>query len=177
MNESQERLFFALWPDDRVRHRLSESVNRLPQISNQGRLVKSSNLHMTLHFIGNVPSAKTVCFISQAAKVQGRPFDLNLMHFGHFRKPRVLWIGCESVPPALSKLHADLGSMIETCGYTPESRPYRPHVTMARKIKQPLDKEIISGIAWRVDRFVLVQSTTQEKGVQYRVKASYPLCG
>lgn len=175
MTEAHERLFFALWPDERVRSELSKVYNTLSSLAGRHRQVESSNLHMTLHFLGNIPLSGIDCYLKQAREVQGSAFELALNRIGHFKKPKVLWIGCESVPPDLYQLQSDLGAQIETCGFSQESRPYQPHVTMARKVSRPVDRQPVFNIPWVVDRFVLVQSRSLEAGVEYRVKASYPL--
>lgn len=177
MTERHERLFFALWPDETARQCLSDAISEVRSITAHGKLVDFNNLHITLHFLGNIPVQRVRCYLRQAIKVRGRPFDLELTHLGHFKKPRVLWIGCDTIPPALEQLHADLGAMIETCGFNQESRPYRPHVSIARKINQSVAKQRITGIPWSVDQFVLIKSVIQNNAVQYRVKAAYPLRG
>ena len=137
--------------------------------------VVPSNLHLTLHFLGNVPVSNVNCFLQQAAKVRGRAFELNLNTTGHFKKARVLWLGCETVPSALYQLHTQLADLIQACGFYQESRHYQPHVTMARKISEPVDQKNIMDIRWFVDRFALISSHSVDTGVEYRVKALYAL--
>ena len=43
----------------------------------------------------------------------------------------VLWVGVRE-SPALTDLHAAVGSVLSGCGYIPEERKYSPHVTLAR---------------------------------------------
>src|SRR4051812_46563571 len=49
------RLFLALWPDERTRTRLGERA-AFVQWSSTARRTPTGNLHLTLHFIGNVPT-------------------------------------------------------------------------------------------------------------------------
>lgn len=175
MSESIERLFFALWPDDSVRYHLTETYHKIDEFSGQGRLVDPENLHMTLHFLGNIPLNSIDCFLSQAEKVRSPVFKLTLNQMGYFKKPRVVWIGCESIPQALTNLHTVLGKMIIPCGYNTEQRPYRPHITMARKIHYSPEEKDIEGFDWTVTRFVLVLSRNLRGGIQYRIKKSYRL--
>jgi len=177
MNESFERLFFALWPSKALREEIVQAYDGLGKQSKQGRRVRISNLHMTLHFLGNIALDRVDCFIEQARQVKSAPFELELTHIGHFKKARVAWLGCATRPQRLMQLHRRLAEQIRLCGYSAEERRYTPHVTMARKARGPAEPVDIEPISWSVDRFVLVKSESVEDGVQYRVKASFPLHG
>ncbi|MCZ6723874.1 MAG: RNA 2',3'-cyclic phosphodiesterase, partial [Gammaproteobacteria bacterium] len=78
-------------------------------------------------------------------------------------------------PEALYDLQGKLGQHLKTCAYTPESRPYSPHVTVARKIFEAPDTVSLQPINWRVNRFVLINSISIPAGVRYEVVESYPL--
>lgn len=175
MSEPYERLFFALWPDDSVRSHLTYIYDKNNGLSGQGSAVKPANLHMTLHFLGNIPIHKVDCFIRQANKVVGQPFELVLDHFGYFKRPRVLWLGCDGIPRDLKKLHIDLGQLLKPCGYTPEQRSFCPHITLRRKNNGPTQPRNINPVEWTVNSFVLVKSYALSDGVEYRIKASYAL--
>lgn len=176
MSKSCERLFFALWPDDHVRVLLDKSFSKFNKISDKARVVKAANLHLTLHFLGNVPKDKVDCFVQQAKKVNGVPFKLTLNQLGHFKKPKVVWSGCESVPDELSELHNSLAEQLKFCEYAAEHRVFTPHMTLARKFLQPLPTDAqMTPIDWIVDRFVLIQSKSSVDGVEYQVRNSFPL--
>lgn len=175
MSESFERLFFALWPGDGLRQEIVNEYNKHPELANQGRHVRVSNLHMTLHFLGNIPLHRVDCFIEQAGEINSQPFELALTRTGYFSRARVAWIGCEIVPQGLADLHNQLGIRIKACGFNPESRPYNPHVTMARKVRGPVETLTLNKIKWMVDHFVLLRSTLVGNAVQYQVRASYAL--
>jgi 2'-5' RNA ligase len=51
------RLFFALWPDDAVRARLTGVVDSLRRTVS-GKWVKPDNLHITLAFLGDIESER-----------------------------------------------------------------------------------------------------------------------
>lgn len=177
MIEPCERLFFALWPNDRVRYSLQHAFNTLHDPPADCRRVNSANLHMTLHFLGNIPVSKVDCFSHQASQLRSEGFTLNVTKIGYFKKPRVLWMGCDFIPPALVELQARLGLLIESCDFTQESRPYNPHVTMARKVRRPIKDQSVDVIPWEVDRFCLILSQSLSSGVRYSVKESYLLEG
>jgi 2'-5' RNA ligase len=169
------RLFFALWPDDEARLKITENLNRFNLDQNKSRLVANNNLHLTLHFVGNTSIAEIECLDAQARLVNSRPFDLILDYSGFFEKPKVLWFGCRQAPRTLYDLHQNLGQKITKCAFEPETRAYSPHVTVARKIIEAPESIAFDPVHWQVNRFVLVESISISGGVRYEVVESYPL--
>jgi len=169
------RLFFALWPDEEIRLRIAKNLELFKLDSNKCRLVTNPNLHMTLHFVGNTSFAEMNCLGLKARLTRAESFNLSLDCSGYFKKPQVLWFGSQTVPQALYDLQRKLGQHLKTCAYTPESRPYSPHVTVARKIFEAPETVPIKPISWQVDRFVLVKSISISGGVRYEVIESYAL--
>ena len=175
MREKKDiRLFFALWPDAVLRAELHLASNTIT-VERPARRVPHFNLHLTLHFIGNVFFAQMDCLRQQARLVEGNAFELSIDRQGHFRKPRVAWLGCREIPAALRELHEQLGQRLQLCDYRPEARHYNPHVTVARKIGSIADHASFAPIAWKVTEFSLVEVRQIENGVQYRVIESFPL--
>jgi 2'-5' RNA ligase len=173
--EKSYRLFFALWPTDRVRQSIVETLSSIsPAV--KGRVMKPENIHITLHFIGQVAEPVKDCLHAAAQSVRAETFQLNLDSFGHFKKARIFWVGCQQVPDQLIHLHSDLGAAIAPCGYQPDRRPYAPHLTLLRKSVSPVSPQINFTIPWRIDHFVLVESVTHQEGVEYRLIEKYALC-
>jgi 2'-5' RNA ligase len=52
--------------------------------------------------------------------------------FPQQRSPQVLWIGADEGVPHLTRLAECLNQELETRGYPVETKPYRPHLTLAR---------------------------------------------
>lgn len=167
------RLFFALWPDENVRQEISNFLKLFPV--NNGRIVPRYNWHMTLHFIGNTTFAEKDCLDRQARMADATPFNLCIDRAGYFKKPKVFWLGCQHPPDALFDLHKSLGSLISECEYQPETRPYSPHITLVRKVPEKPEITPLHSIDWHVDRFVLIESVVEPKGVRYQVLEEYLL--
>ena len=91
------------------------------------------------------------------------------------QKPKSCCLGPVSFPQALSQLQLSLGENIKLCGFQPESRPFQPHVTMARKIQQSVLSDQIKPVQWKVDRFALIKSIMLDTSVKYELRASFPL--
>ena len=175
MREKKDiRLFFALWPDETLRVQLHRASNTIT-LERPARRVPHYNLHLTLHFIGNVFFGQMNCLRQQARRVEAEAFELSIDRQGYFSKPRVAWLGCRETPAALRELHEQLGQRLQRCDYRPEARHYNPHVTVARKIGAIADSASFAPIAWKVDAFSLVEVRQIENGVQYRVIETFPL--
>jgi 2'-5' RNA ligase len=173
------RLFFALWPDEALRQRLQAAAITIP-IEAGGRRVPGANLHLTLHFIGNVYFEQMECLKAAARSVNAPGFDLTLDVQGFFKKPRVAWLGCDNPSAALGDLHWQLGKRLQTCDFHPEARPYHPHVTVARKSGSIAANACFAPVEWSVSRFALIEvqaikAKSITKGVQYRAVETYPL--
>ena len=96
---------------------------------------REDNLHLTLKFLGNVPVAdipKVSDAVARATKSVS-PFELTFSDCGSFPphgRPSVLWLGTEA--SGLQILHAAIEEELATVGFPRESRPFYPHLTIAR---------------------------------------------
>ena len=54
------------------------------------------------------------------------------------------------------------------CGIKTEERPYKPHITVARKATRLIDTKAFS-IEWPAQSFCLVESCSTADGVRYQV--------
>jgi 2'-5' RNA ligase len=150
------RLFLALWPDDGVRKQLADhaALWSWPEAS---RPYAPADWHVTLQFIGNVAPAK-VDAIAAAAAVPFESFELVL------DQPR-LWphglaVLCASkVPAPLKRLHERLGQALRELDFVPDSRPYLPHVTLARHAEASVLPRECTPVCWRPRGFAMVVST------------------
>ena len=167
------RLFFALWPDESVRSMLAEVAARLPR--GAGRQVPVANLHITLEFIGSVDEATRACLEEAASLVTVEPFELVLSRFGYWPQSRIIWFGPHHLPPELLALAFKLRESAGECGIAPETRPYRPHVSLVRKVSRQPKWPEVEPIEWPVSEFVLCQSVTTDKGPCYEVLQCWPL--
>lgn len=163
MAETARRLFLGLWPDAGVREQLARLAARTVE-----RPVRAGNLHLTLVFLGASNPRQYDCIRAAAAGVCGEPFELRLDYLGGFRRPRIQWLGCQQIPPAIHDLVRSLQALLPACGYTPERRRFVPHVTLARKVKQPRFQLIETPIYWQVEEFALLESVPTPDGVMYR---------
>lgn len=167
------RLFFALWPDDPLRHRLLhwQTANLRGDVRWQHR----ADLHMTLHFVGEVTRDRTAGLVDLGSRLASPLFELTLDRVGFWPGPGVLWAGPSQTPGALLGLHRMLADGLQSLGFATETRPYRPHVTLARKVREPVAVDI-EPLAWSVRRWALVESCPGP-APRYRPLAQWRLVG
>lgn len=155
MKIEKQRLFFALWPEPALRR----ALQRVQAQFSGGRRTHVDDLHVTLVFLGDVTMEAYPCVTRAADEVSAVAFDLELDRIGYWRRPRILWCGASSVPPALGKLVTDLQEGLTRCGFEPEHRAYAPHVTLARKARPMDERPVPEPLLWRPAEFVLVSSS------------------
>lgn len=140
-----------------------------------GRRTRTAALHLTLAFLGSVDRDRRACYERAASRVRAETFTLSLDHIGCWNRNGVLWVGASHPPAELIGLVADLNTGLSDCGYTPESRGFKAHVTLARKVRKLRIDRAIVPINWRVDRFCLVESKMETDGAHYQVLAEWTL--
>jgi 2'-5' RNA ligase len=168
------RLFFALWPDERVRAALAALAANLA-LSCGGRATRSDNLHATLAFLGNVPAARVPEFERMAAALRGAQFELRLDVVEYWRHNRIVWCGAKRTPRVLDAFAAGMSEALRALDWPVDERPYVPHVTLLRNARCGPATCAPSLPPWRVREFVLAQSTSGADGVRYRRLARWPL--
>lgn len=121
------RLFVAIDLPEHAKRALA-SIQPAPDPSI--RLVHQDQMHLTLHFVGE---ADLESISSQLRKVGGRPLPLQIRHLGRFysAEATILWAGVER-SAQLASLHKALAIALMEAGVKVESRPYQPHITLAR---------------------------------------------
>ena len=136
------------------------------------------NLHITTKFIGEWPEQRLAELNSALAALEPRaPIPVRIRQLGFFpnpRSPRVFWCGIEA--PGLEALAAASDRATAALGVPPETRPFSPHLTLAR-IKERLNLQpLLTAIdalpsidfgRFVADRFFLYQSRLTPKGSVY----------
>jgi 2'-5' RNA ligase len=157
----QARLFLALWPTPAVRAGLLAWRDAFAWPAHAAP-VGAAELHLTLHFIGAVPRAALDALLPRFAA----PVPAFELRFG---RPE-LWPGGlavlvpHAVPDALLALHATLRAALEGAALRTETRPFRPHVTLARRAHGVRLVEPAPPVRWRVRGHVLVESRSGPAG-------------
>ena len=165
------RLFYALWPDDHTRLDLVR-LNR--SIEAKGfRPVQPHNIHVTLVFLGNVDAASELLLKHSVTGISAKPFTLTFDQLSYWSRPKVLCLTCSQLPDEVEKLVTALNREVASCGLQTDTRPYKPHITLARHAKYLPDINF-EPIVWRAESFCLVESCSEPGGVSYKVRQQWP---
>ena len=113
---------------------------------------RPENLHVTTKFIGEWPEARLEELKRALGQIPSRPaIAVRIRDLGFFpnpRAPRVFWCGIDA--PGLADLATATDDATGSLGILRESRPYSPHLTLAR-IKEPLDLTRLRGEIDRIE--------------------------
>lgn len=158
---STARLFIALLPGEAVRDAMAawRDAWTWPR---QAALVKTSRLHVTLHFLGDVP-VEHIAALAPALAVPFAPFTLRLDR-------AALWphglavLEPDAAPDALQALHAALAGALRCAGLAVDERPYRPHVTLARRAKGAVAPDEVCNVAWTNHSYHLMSAAPAADG-------------
>ena len=169
-----QRLFFGL-PLPHAACVALQSVGQSLSLPDTARPSLPQNYHVTLVFLGSVSERQLACAQRAADPVQVRSFPLQIDHIGHWPRPQVLWAAPSAPPDGLLQLVATLQRNTMLCGFEPEQREYRPHVTLARRVRGFDGPRKMPGIAWQAQQFHLYRSRPTADGVRYHPIAAWPL--
>ena len=165
-----QRLFLALWPDAGVREQLVAHANQWTWPTGCVRY-GPADWHVTLHFIGDVDDDR-VEGIAASADVPCQPFELVLDQPGLWPHGLAVLRATE-VPIPLQALYDRLGQELCAHELAVETRPYQPHVTLARHADAAIPPTASAPVVWRVQSFALVVSTG-DRNQRYQVIRQYP---
>jgi 2'-5' RNA ligase len=155
------RLFLALWPDEATRDSLL-AAQRAWTWPAGAAVVPREKLHVTLHFLGAVPATRFAA-LQPLLELRGEPFTLVADGARQHVWPGGIAVMELEAPPALQRLHAALGQALREQQFAVEERPYRPHVTFARKARGARPPASPHPLAWHCDgRWSLVRSSPRE---------------
>lgn len=177
-NGGSVRLFFALIPDLAVRAGLVALASDVAR-SARGRAPAAANIHLTLAFLGAVagPRLPALQQIGATVAAATSPFLLVLDRVGSFLGSGIAWAGTEAIPAELGRLVLTLNRALDAAGFALETRPFHPHVTLARRCIQRPESATIEALEWSIDRIALMASDTRSDGPVYRELAAWPLTG
>ena len=135
---SSLRLFIAIDPPAETAAHAGRIIERLRRTGVDAKWVSPSDLHLTLHFLGNNIDGSdlhAICLALDQAGGEIRPFVAEYCGVGAFpdpKNPRTIWLGVRRGADDLIRLHDALAALLEPLGYPPEERRYRPHITIGR---------------------------------------------
>jgi len=183
------RLFVALDLPDPVRHAITELIAKLQPKSRTARWIRPENLHVTLKFIGHVGNEKLDPIQNALSSIHSaQPVEIHFRGMGFFpneHRPRAFWCGI-AASSNLAELAANIDRALAPLGVEAETRPFTPHLTLARfksdegireMVKAATDIKSTDFGAATMTNFHLYESLLKSTGAQYNRLASFPFVG
>ncbi len=173
---SEIRLFIACKLPAKFERALTRAQTQLKNAVQKGSFTKPHNLHMTLKFIGEVPPEKAADIALWFAELTpAAPPEGALTAYGSFktRDGHTVWGGLE-VNDELASFAAKINrELAEHFGIKEDRRVFKPHITLARRVRLPESMEELSRNWPRIERaeilpsIVLFQSEFSRQGMIY----------
>lgn len=186
----QIRSFIAIELPDELKAKLGQLKARLQS----GRYtwvkwVDLDSIHLTLKFLGSITTDRTggiIRAMDEAAQAVP-PFHLEIKDLGVFpnlKRVQIVWVGISGEIDKLGQLQQRIESNLAPLGFASESRPFAPHLTLARLRNQASPDErqgfgqLIAGTRFeagtiKVDAISLMRSQLTRTGaIHSRISSS-----
>ena len=129
--------FWAVRIPNHVKQTIQDELTQIKPIFQFKRWVDLHDYHITLAFLGSVNPEQlqsVIQMVGESIKKQ-KPFTLEiegLNVFGSQKSPRIFW-GAVNEVNELFQLQEIVHKTCLAAGFSLETRPYHPHITLARK--------------------------------------------
>jgi len=189
------RIFFGATLPEETKAKIAELQASLHSLMLNARIEKRDKLHITLQFIGDFDERQVDDLYSSALR-EVNPSTLkssvvsivDLDFFPNEKVKRGIWLGC-SDDGTLAAVSRRIGTAMRQHGVVPETRAFRPHITIARFGRDSRENREISRIDLQkliadgklsAEQFfpttvALFQSTLSSSGSEYRILHEFPL--
>jgi 2'-5' RNA ligase len=177
------RAFVAVALPDDVLDAVSDATGAL--LLRGARMMRRDQWHLTLQFLGDDADVGAVGLALEGFTIPGGSVRLGgAGAFPNARRGRVLWIDLADGHDVLARLATGVAERLAPLGYEPDSRSFRPHLTIVR-CPRPTDlrapvaalNALSFGRAWRVDSLTVYESILRPEGARYLERATIPLPG
>jgi RNA 2',3'-cyclic 3'-phosphodiesterase len=190
------RLFIGIPLAIAIADELKAFVARLRTNSDGLRWSAPESWHITLQFLGSTTPAQLECLTARLRDVRSAHVSIEMGEPGFFDRSGVFFTDA-IVTPELAGLQQKVVAATSLCGFVPETRPYHPHITLARDagVKRTREREgkdaNTSGRGLRAlkarvgktphfsrfiaQEFLLYESHLSSQGSRYEVRDRYPL--
>jgi 2'-5' RNA ligase len=178
------RLFIAIPLSEPIETELKRLTATMRPAAPDLRWSSPETWHITLQFLGNANEQQYACLQPRLSALKATSFAIDFEGLSVFERAGV-FILAVAPTPALVALQKRVVTATQPCGFLPEDRPYRPHITLARSKSGSKGKELHTlleqpGEKLAIDRLIatefrLYESHPSAAGSKYEVKGRFPL--
>jgi 2'-5' RNA ligase len=185
------RLFVGIPLADALVCELVAMVGRLRGGESAGRggglrWTAPESWHITLQFLGNATVEQLQCLTARLCEVRAGAVPVQLGELGCFDRAGVFFADV-TVTPELAALERSVVAATSRCGFAAETRPYHPHITLARAKGQGRGMELrevkrnvrsqLTFTQFTAHEIVLYESHLGAGGARYEAHMRVPLAG
>lgn len=162
------RLFIAMELSREALAELSRASREL-RARARGRYCDPELFHVTLRFLGEREPRELAELESCMRGVGGAPIALALDGMGRFRGSEgdIAWAGLSGDVRALSALSARLNAALADRGFAPDTKPFQPHITIARAFDSEAALTEIAPVRFTARELVLFESLRVHGNLRY----------
>jgi 2'-5' RNA ligase len=120
---------------EQILSRVESIMSSLSSLGGDLKPVERENVHLTLKFLGNVSTSKLEEVESALAQVTFPPFSLEIKGAGAFpnlKRMNVIWVGVGEGWSQVELIYEQTEKLLHQLGFSRETRPFSPHITVAR---------------------------------------------
>jgi 2'-5' RNA ligase len=168
MKKPTHRIFFAIELNQAVKTKLLGFQDRLLTID--ANPIKAENFHITLCFLGNVSEPKIESILDGLNAPSMASFKVSIRHPLYFSSSKIMGLSVDYGKNQLTQLKSHIENQLQTIAHFDlEKQPYKPHVSLFRKVEQLPEHLPVFGQDFPIDSFCLMASVPTKKSVRYEV--------
>jgi len=178
------RLFIAIPLGEAAEAELKRLIARLRPAAPDLRWSAPEDWHITLQFLGTTSEEQCACLLPRLSGLNRAPIAIDFEGLGVFDRAGVFFLGVRR-SPALEELQSRVVAATGFCGFEPEERPFRPHITLARSKAGDRNRALRgllerAGSDYRFARFSatefrLYESFLSQSGSRYEVRGRFSM--
>ena len=132
------RLFVAINFDEQTKRSIQKVQNSIKSQAS-GNFTLPENFHLTLVFVGEVDMKRLSALKDAISRLKIPRLNLVFERTGSFKRNDgdICWIGLRE-NEVLSQLQSRLYDSIEKAGFKLQNNSFKPHITLARRVKPHL---------------------------------------
>jgi 2'-5' RNA ligase len=172
--------------DEKILSGIESIMSSLSSIGGDLKPVERENIHLTLKFLGNIGAAKVNEIKSALSPVTFPAFSLEIRGAGAFpnlKRMNVIWVGVGEGWSQVELIFEQTEKLLHQLGFGRETRPFSPHITVAR-VKSGRKRDEIAAFlghlsdesfgTFNVESVRLKQSVLSSSGPKYSTLFEVP---